>query len=282
MSSMATVPQTDEEEMETSQIWGSTNGNEAKVSHWFSRARASFIVPAVGLMVVGVLALGAIRANVAPQTAQDQAGIVQLGDFKIPTLPANPIDELKKEIKQPITKFKADLGINDLRGDQIALCVVNLNLGIWKVIQVGALITKTVDNCAYQTTNIDKKVACNINLAAIIVTLSEMMAFFTSTSTLCTGKTNPDARCTVFMALTFRHLALFAAAENQIALFCPKASYETTVVEGGVRTYDAAERRLLSNSSFANSSADRELSAVVVPDPPRRSDCKIVLRMECC
>ena len=260
---MAAVPQTDEEEMETSQIWGSTNGNEAKVS-----PRASFIVPAVGLMVVGVLALGAIRANVAPQTAQDQAGIVQLGDFKIPTLPANPIDELKKEIKQPITKFKADLGINDLRGDQIALCVVNLNLGIWKVIQVGALITKTVDNCAYQTTNIDKKVACNINLAAIIVTLSEMMAFFTSTSALCTGKTNPDARCAVFMALTFRHLALFAAAENQIALFCPKASYETTVVEGGVRTYDAAERRLLSNSSFANSSADRELSAVVVPDPP--------------
>ena len=113
---MAAVPQTDEEEMETSQIWGSTNGTEAKVSHWFSRARASFIVAAVGLMVVGVLALGAIRANVAPQTAQDQAGIVQLGDFKIPTLPANPIDELKKDIKQPITKFKADLGINDLRG----------------------------------------------------------------------------------------------------------------------------------------------------------------------
>ena len=275
MSSMAAVPQTDEEEMETSQIWGSTNGNEAKVSHWFSRARASFIVPAVGLMVVGVLALGAIRANVAPQTAQDQAGIVQLGDFKIPTLPANPIDELKKDIKQPITKFKADLGINDLRGDQIALCVVNLNLGIWKVIQVGALIAKTVDNCAYQTTNIDKKIACNINLAAIIVTLSEMMAFFTSTSTLCTGKTNPDARCTVFMALTFRHLALFAAAENQIALFCPKASYETTVVEGGVRTYDAAERRLLSNSSFANSSADRELSAVVVPDPPAAPIAKL-------
>ena len=145
--------------METSQIWGSTNGNEAKVS-----PRASFIVPAVGLMVVGVLALGAIRANVAPQTAQDQAGMVQLGDFKIPDLPANLIDELKKETKQPITEFKADLGINDLRGDQIALCVINLNLGIWKVIQVGALITKTVDNCAYQTTNIDKKIACNIIL----------------------------------------------------------------------------------------------------------------------
>ena len=83
----------------------------------------------------------------------------------------------------------------------------------------------------------------------VVWALSEMMAFFTSTSSLCTGKTNPDARCTVFMALTFRHLALFDAAENQMALFCPKASYQTTVVEGGVRTYDAAERRLLSNFS---------------------------------
>ena len=83
----------------------------------------------------------------------------------------------------------------------------------------------------------------------VVWALSEMMAFFTSTSSLCTGKTNPDARCTVFMALTFRHLALFDAAENQMALFCPKASYQTTVVEGRVRTYDAAERRLLSNFS---------------------------------
>eukprot|EP00435_Cladocopium_sp_Y103_P035282 s3417_g9.t1 len=57
---MATIPQTDEEEMETSQIFPSANGGK-KVSHWLSRVRASFIVPAVGLMGLGVFALGAMR-----------------------------------------------------------------------------------------------------------------------------------------------------------------------------------------------------------------------------
>ena len=263
MLSMAAIPQTEGEEMETSRIFPSTDKSEGKVSYCASRMRFYVIVPAVGLMVLGVFALGAMRQSLASQTAQDQTDILQLQEFKIPELPANPIDEYKAEIKKPVTVFKSKWGINDLRPNQITLCVTNLNLGVWKIIQLGALITKTVSNCPAGFDNIDKKIACNINIAAIIVTLSEMMAFLTSTSTLCTGKTNPDARCTVFMALTFRHLALFAAAENQMALFCPKASYEQTVVQGGVRTFDAGERRLSNSSS--DSFADRELSEAMPP-----------------
>ena len=268
MPHMATIPQSDDElemeAMETSQIWESNGTSaEGKVSRWFSRVRPSFMVPVFGLMVLSAFALRGVMhgQSLASPTAQDlQAEDIQ--EFKIPALPANPIDVLKANAKAPLTKFKAKWGINDVRGDQIAICVINLNLGAWKLVQLGAIITKTVSNCPAGFDNIDKKIACNINIAAIIVTLSEMMAFFTSTSIVCTGKTNPDARCTVFMALTFRHLALFAAAENQIALFCPKASYQQTVVQGGVRTFDAAERRLLANSS---SFAARELSDGSMP-----------------
>jgi len=250
-----------EEEMETSEILPS-HGSEGKVSHWLSRVRASFIVPAVGLMVLGVFALGAMRQSLASPTAGDQSEILQQ-EFKIPELPANPIDELKAEIKKPVTVFKSKWGINDLRPNQITLCVTNLNIGLWKIVQLGAVITQTVANCPAGFNSIDKKIECNINLATIVSTLACAMAFFTSTSIVCTGKTNPDARCTIFLALTFRNLALFPAAENQISLFCPKASLEQTVVQGGVRTFDAGERRL-SNSSF-DSFSDRELSE---PMPP--------------
>ena len=258
MLSMATPT---EEEMETSEILPS-RGSEGKVSHWLSRVRASFIVPAVGLMVLGVFALGAMRQSLASPTAGDQSEILQQ-EFKIPELPANPIDELKAEIKKPVTVFKSKWGINDLRPNQITLCVTNLNIGLWKIVQLGAVITKTVASCPAGFNSIDKKIACNINLATIVSTLACAMAFFTSTSIVCTGKTNPDARCTIFLALTFRNLALFPAAENQISLFCPKASLEQTVIQGGVRTFDAGQRRLL-NSSF-DSFSDRELSE---PMPP--------------
>ena len=98
-------------------------------------------MPAVGLMVLGVFALGAMRQSLASPTAGDQSEILQQ-EFKIPELPANPIDELKAEIKKPVTVFKSKWGINDLRPNQITLCVTNLNIGLWKIVQLGAVITR--------------------------------------------------------------------------------------------------------------------------------------------
>ena len=175
MPHMATIPQSDDEmemeAMETSQIWESNGTSaEGKVSRWFSRVRPSFMVPVFGLMVLSAFALRGVMhgQSLASPTAQDlQAEDIQ--EFKIPALPANPIDVLKASAKAPLTKFKAKWGINDVRGDQIAICVINLNLGAWKLVQLGAIITKTVSNCPAGFDNIDKKIACNINIAAIIL-----------------------------------------------------------------------------------------------------------------
>ena len=165
MLSMATPT---EEEMETSEILPS-HGSEGKVSHWLSRVRASFIVPAVGLMVLGVFALGAMRQSLASPTAGDQSEILQQ-EFKIPELPANPIDELKAEIKKPVTVFKSKWGINDLRPNQITLCVTNLNIGLWKIVQLGAVITQMVANCPAGFNSIDKN-AISILLRSYLLLL---------------------------------------------------------------------------------------------------------------
>eukprot|EP00434_Breviolum_minutum_P041812 symbB.v1.2.037198.t1/scaffold5427.1/size27340/1 len=204
----------------------------------WKRTRA-FMVPAVGLVLLAVGILGIFAAGHVTHGVQEQGIIEEVEEFKIPELPPNPLDELKKEA----------------------------------VVQLGSLIVKTAANCPAGFDNVDKKIACNINIAALFVTLSECTAFLTSLSTLCTGKTNPDARCTVFMALTFRHLALFPAAENQMALFCPKNSLEQTVIQGGVTTEDAGERRLEANAS---SFVDRFLQEMPdMPQPPPKPVDKV-------
>ena len=113
MPHMATIPQSDDEmemeAMETSQIWESNGTSaEGKVSRWFSRVRPSFMVPVFGLMVLSAFALRGVMhgQSLASPTAQDlQAEDIQ--EFKIPALPANPIDVLKANAKAPLTKFKA-------------------------------------------------------------------------------------------------------------------------------------------------------------------------------
>ena len=180
-----------------------------EVEGTWKRTRA-FMVPAVGLVLLAVGILGIFAAGHVTHGVQEQGMIEEVEEFKIPELPPNPLDELKKEAVAPLTDFRKKYDINPLRANQISLCVSNLNLGLWKVVQLGSLIVKTAANCPAGFDNVDKKIACNINIAALFVTLSECTAFLTSLSTLCTGKTNPDARCTVFMALTFRHLAFGA------------------------------------------------------------------------
>ena len=243
-----------------------------EVEGTWKRTRA-FMVPAVGLVLLAVGILGIFAAGHVTHGVQEQGMIEEVEEFKIPELPPNPLDELKKEAVAPLTDFRNKYDINPLRANQISLCVSNLNLGLWKVVQLGSLVVKTAANCPAGFDNVDKKIACNINIAALFVTLSECTAFLTSLSTLCTGKTNPDARCTVFMALTFRHLALFPAAENQMALFCPKNSLEQTVIQGGVTTEDAGERRLAANAS---SFVDRFLQEMPdMPQPPPKPVDKV-------
>ena len=243
-----------------------------EVEGTWKRTRA-FMVPAVGLVLLAVGILGIFAAGHVTHRVQEQGMIEEVEKLKIPELPPNPLDELKKKAVAPLTDFRKKYDINPRRANQISLCVSNLNLGLWKVVQLGALVVKTAANCPAGFDNVDKKIACNINIAAIVVTLSECTAFLTSLSTLCTGKVNPDARCTVFMALTFRHLALFPAAENQMALFCPKNSLEQTVIQGGVTTEDAGERRLAANAS---SFVDRFLQEMPdMPQPPEKPIDKV-------
>jgi len=179
-------------------------------------------------------------------------------DFTLPhlTLPPSPVDKFK----EGAAEFRDKWGINNIRHDQITLCVTNLNLGLWKLIQWAAVMGETVENCPGGFTNIDKKIACNINLAALVASMSAALSFFASTAFLCTGKDNPDAACTTVLGATFETFATFPAAENQLALFCPKNAYEETVVKGDVTVF-SADRRLRGLASPSNSTAfaDREL-----------------------
>ena len=159
-----------------------------EVEGTWKRTRA-FMVPAVGLVLLAVGILGIFAAGHVTHRVQEQGMIEEVEEFKIPELPPNPLDELKKEAVAPLTDFRKKYDINPLRANQISLCVSNLNLGLWKVVQLGSLIVKTAANCPAGFDNVDKKIACNINIAALFVTLSECTAFLTSLSTLCTGKT---------------------------------------------------------------------------------------------
>eukprot|EP00434_Breviolum_minutum_P041813 symbB.v1.2.037198.t2/scaffold5427.1/size27340/1 len=184
----------------------------------WKRTRA-FMVPAVGLVLLAVGILGIFAAGHVTHGVQEQGIIEEVEEFKIPELPPNPLDELKKEAVAPLTDFRNKYDINPLRANQISLCVSNLNLGLWKVVQLGSLIVKTAANC-------------------------------------------PAG-----------HLALFPAAENQMALFCPKNSLEQTVIQGGVTTEDAGERRLEANAS---SFVDRFLQEMPdMPQPPPKPVDKV-------
>ena len=195
------------------------------------------LAAAVPLRAIGAaLGLGLILGAAATALASRSHGIdgsslefVGLADdtFEIPhlTLPPSPVDEAKDKAAE----FRDKWGINNIRHDQITLCVTNLNLGLWKLIQWAAVMGETVENCPGGFTNIDKKIACNINIAALVASMSAAISFFASTAFLCTGKDNPDAACTTVLGATMETFATYPAAENQIALFCPKNAYDETV-----------------------------------------------------
>ena len=227
------------------------------------------LAAAVPLRAVGAaLGLGLILGAAATALASRSHGIdgsslefVGLADdtFEIPhlTLPPSPVDEAKDKAAE----FRDKWGINNIRHDQITLCVTNLNLGLWKLIQWAAVMGETVENCPGGFTNIDKKIACNINIAALVASMSAAISFFASTAFLCTGKDNPDAACTTVLGATMETFATYPAAENQIALFCPKNAYDETVVQGGVTVF-SADRRLRGLPLPSNSTApvtNREL-----------------------
>ncbi|CAE7213922.1 unnamed protein product, partial [Symbiodinium pilosum] len=158
------------------------------------------LAAAVPLRAIGAaLGLGLILGAAATALASRSHGIdgsslefVGLADdtFEIPhlTLPPSPVDEAKDKAAE----FRDKWGINNIRHDQITLCVTNLNLGLWKLIQWAAVMGETVENCPGGFTNIDKKIACNINIAALVASMSAAISFFASTAFLCTGKDNPE------------------------------------------------------------------------------------------
>ena len=235
--------------------------------------RPAAVAAAVPLRAIGVslalgLVLGAAFASRPRGIAAGTGSLELLGladpDFKIPELPPSPVDEFKDKAAE----FRDKWGINNIRKDQIALCVTNLNLGLWKLIQWAAVMGETVENCPGGFTNIDKKIACNINIAALVASMSAAISFFASTAFLCTGKDNPDAACTTVLGATMETFATYPAAENQIALFCPKNAYEETVVQGGVTVF-SADRRLrgLPEPAFNSTAFDRELLTPPPDDP---------------
>jgi len=240
------IPQTDEEEqvgLPTTKTWP------------WSRAVLAVLVAGLfmALMFAGMNSKGSKGSKDYEFDALH--ALQALDEFKIPELPANPIQEAKEKALAPLNEVRDKYGINVLRKDEIALCVTNLNLGLWKLVQLGAILAETQVNCPAGFTNIDKKIACNINIAAVVAATSAATSFFASSAFLCTGRANPDAECTTVLAATFEQLATFPASENQIALFCPKNAYEETIVRGGVPVYAAAARlRRLAND--ANASRD--------------------------
>eukprot|EP00438_Fugacium_kawagutii_P017202 Skav206231 [mRNA] locus=scaffold3776:167824:169367:+ [translate_table: standard] len=197
---------------------------------------------AVGFVLgVGATGISRILHDSTNGTKSLQA-IEELDDsFKIP---ANPIDQIREKALAPLEEAREKWGIRKLREDEIALCVTNLNLGLWKIVQFGAVITEATENCPAGFTNIDRKIACNINMAAMVASLSAATAFLSSTAFLCAGQDKPRVGCTTILAATFEQLATIPAAENQLALFCPKNAEQQTVIEGGVRVFQADARRL--------------------------------------
>lgn len=245
------ISQTDEEEQ---------MGEMEPTSAWkLPLSKALLAMCAVGF-VLGVCATGisSILHGSTNGTKSLQA-LEELDEFKIP---ANPIDEVRAEALAPLEEFREKWGIRKLREDEIALCVTNLNLGLWKIIQFGAVVTESVENCPAGFTNADRKIACNINIAAMVASLSAATAFLSSTAFLCAGQDKPRVGCTTILAATFEQLATFPAAENQIALFCPKNAEQQTVIENGVKVFEADSRRL---GTAPNASAKREL---YTPLPP--------------
>lgn len=221
-------------------------------------AKALLAMCAVGFVLgVGVTCIPSIFHGNTDGISEKSLQALEQLDFKIP---ANPIDQIRAKALEPLEEKREKWGIRKLREDEIALCVTNLNLGLWKIIQFGAVITEATENCPAGFTNVDKKIACNINMAAVVASASAATSFLASTAFLCPGQDKPRAGCTTILAATFEQLATVPAAENQLALFCPKNAEQQTIIQGGVRVYQAGSRRL----GTANAS-NRELQTPVQP-----------------
>lgn len=260
MSFREAIPQTDEEEqveLPTTKTWP-----------W---SRAVLAVLVAGLFMALMFAGMNFKSSKGAKDYKFDAlhALQALDEFKLPKIPANPIQEAKEKALEPLNEFRDKYGINLLRKDEIALCVTNLNLGLWKLVQLGAILAETQVNCPAGFTNIDKKIACNINIAAVVAATSAATSFFASSAFLCTGRANPDAECTTILAATFEQLATFPASENQIALFCPKNAYEETIVRGGVPVYAAAARlRRLADANASDSRGLQDVAAQGMPEGP--------------
>ena len=141
---------------------------------------------ALGLILGAAATALATRSHLIDRSSLEFVGLADDDTFEIPhlTLPPTPVDEAKEKAAE----FRDKWGINNIRHDQITLCVTNLNLGLWKLIQWAAVMGETVENCPGGFTNIDKKIACNINIAALVASMSAAISFFASTAFLCTGK----------------------------------------------------------------------------------------------
>ena len=141
---------------------------------------------ALGLILGAAATALVTRSHGIDRSSLEFVGLADDDTFEIPhlTLPPTPVDEAKEKAAE----FRDKWGINNIRHDQITLCVTNLNLGLWKLIQWAAVMGETVENCPGGFTNIDKKIACNINIAALVASMSAAISFFASTAFLCTGK----------------------------------------------------------------------------------------------
>ena len=264
MLRLASVPQTDEED---------PAGPSTSVD---PRCRAQYItVGALGvLLLVAYLCSPPLLAS-----SEFSSEFVSLQGVQLPTLPPSPVDQFKANL----SNFRDKWGINNQRKDQIALCVINLNLGFWKLVQWSTILTEATNNCPAGFYDMDKKMACNINLAAVFAPLSASIGLFSSTAFLCPGRPNPDAACASTFGATFEMAAKFAASPNQISLFCPKASQKEFAKSH--QTVYMNERRLASNSSHSQqlptdsnhtgSAEDRKLYIVLRnPTEPNADELK--------
>ena len=82
-----------------------------EVEGTWKRTRA-FMVPAVGLVLLAVGILGIFAAGHVTHRVQEQGMIEEVEKLKIPELPPNPLDELKKKAVAPLTDFRKKYDIN--------------------------------------------------------------------------------------------------------------------------------------------------------------------------
>ncbi|CAE7201309.1 unnamed protein product [Symbiodinium microadriaticum] len=229
------------------------------------------------VFAVGAASLLLMACLLAPKSALTlfgfNSGLISVEDVRLPTLPtlpASPADELQ----DTVASLKQRYGFDGQRRDEIALCIINLNLGFWKLVQWSTILTEATNNCPAGFHDPDKKLACQINMAAVFAPLSASIGLFSSTAFLCPGKMNPDAACASTFGATFEAAAKFAASPAQISLFCPKAVAQRDFAEGG-QTVFQNERRLGNSSHGQPTEAEARKLYVVIRNATEPDSTKL-------